>query len=228
MGVSVVAGAALLVLALLAASAFFFLRATSKPIPLEAPPVVSSTPSPPPLNIHGIVLADGPRFDPTDVLPMIRERIVDPGDRSEVHLLGIVVRGASEGAVNLDSQGASVTYQYLVVHRDPRAEKALERKGERVEMTLQRDPPPITRVEENPSTKTVTEPLCVWHAAWQAAVASGLPRTEIMDAVYALDAQGKHGVWSFSLRNQPESNRWIDGQTCAIKASQPAQVNPPP
>lgn len=218
-GVGPFAGAAVLLFALLAAGAFFLLRARPQPVAVEPPPPVSTTPAPPPLNIHGIVLPDGPHLDPTDVLHMTRALAAERDARTDVRLLGIVIRGASMGKVNLDEKEASVTYQYLVVRRDLRAEKADERKGERVELTLRREAPPVTRTEQDPATKTVPEPLCVWDAAWQAAVASGLPPNEIIDVIYALEPQGKHGVWSFTLRRQPETGRVIDGRTCAIKAS---------
>ena len=170
-----------------------------------------------PLEILGIVLHDGPVVDPTDLLHTSRERVADGRDLVDVKLLGIVVRGASNGKVNLEDPNVSLTYQFMVVQRDIHARKADERRGERVELVLQRDAPQTAKMFIAPTTRTPPEPICIWSAAWTAASASGMPNDAVIDVDYALDPQRLIGVWTFTTREQPKVTRIIDGQTCAIK-----------
>ena len=186
---------------------------------VEEEPVVPTSAAPPPPVILGITLQDGPLVDPTDTLHASRQRVAEKKDLSDVRLLGIAVRGAYHAKVNLDDAETSLTYQFLVIHRDARASKAEERRGERVELTLQRISPQTTRMEVSPNTRTPVEPHCVWSAAWAAVVASGLPADGTMDVVYGLDKQHSQGVWTFTTREQRANTRVVDGQTCAIKSA---------
>ena len=210
----------LVLLAAIVGVVFFVQRDGHSRVAEDQPDAASSS-SPPPLVIIGVSLRDGPLVDPTDTLHLSRERVAVGKDLVDVRLLGIIVRGASNGRVDLDATDTSLTYQFLVIHRDARASKAEERRGERVELTLQRIAPQTTRMDVPPTTRTAPEPLCVWSAAWSAAVASGLSSSATMDAVYGLDAQNTRGIWTFTPRDQPKMARVIDGQTCAIKTARP-------
>jgi len=137
-----------------------------KVVEQTAPAASSPTP---PLVILGITLTDGPLVDPTDMLHISRERVADKKDPADVKLLGIIVKGAHHGKVNLDQDSTSLTYQFLVRHRDLRGARADERRLERVELNLQRVAPQTTKMDMPPTTKTPPEPNCIWNAAWNAA-----------------------------------------------------------
>jgi len=220
MGAAVFVAAALLLIAVGGTAAFFLLREpidvasaqSAAPPPVELPP-------PPPLNINGVLLKDGPAIDPTDVLYLVRARVGEGVAPTDVNLLAIRVHRARLGKVNVEDAQASVTYEYLVTRRDPRAAKADERKAERVALTLRADAPAVERKDEDWKTKTVPEPTCVWNAAWRAALASGLSDKDYLDVTYGIAAKGTGTVWLFSVPDRPETERRIDGETCAIKLS---------
>jgi hypothetical protein len=220
MGAAVFVAAALLLIAVGGTAAFFVIREPVAVGPAQsAPPPPATRPAPPPLNINGILLKDGPEIDPTDVIHLVRARVGEGVAPNDVKLLAIRVHRASLGKVNLDDEKASVTYEYLVTHRDPRAAKADERKSERVAFTLRADAPAVERVEEDVKAKTVPEPTCVWNAAWRAAIASGLSNKDHLEVTYGIDEKSIGTVWFFSVPDRPETERRIDGETCAIKLS---------
>jgi hypothetical protein len=211
----VIAAAALLLLAVMAAAIFFLWRSDPDllaPIDSAAPP---APPPPPALTIHGITLTDGPVVDPTDVMHLVQAHIAGKEATNEAQLLSITIQRANHGKVDLDDERASITYEYLLIRRDPLAEV----KRERVTLTLRKDPPPVTRSAATGPTKTVHDPICVWSTAWRAATASGLPKTEPLDASYGPDPKGRHPVWIFTVPGR-DSIRAVDGRTCAIKSSQ--------
>lgn len=217
-GAAVFAAAALLLIAVGGTAAFFLIQDPVEPKePTNAQPVASEPPVRPPLNLNGVVLKDGPVVDPTDVIHLVRARVGDGEPPVHVKLLGITVHRAHEGKVHLDDDEAHVTYEYLVIHRDPRAEE--ERTAERVTFTLQATPPEVKKAEEKVNIQTVDEPTCVWNAAWRAAVASGLSDKAHLDVSYAWDEASRQAVWTFSEPANPEMTRVIDGKTCAIKSS---------
>lgn len=220
MGAAVFVAAALLLIAVGGTAAFFIIRkpVDERPAHSAAPPPVE-LPPPPPLNINGVLLKDGPAVDPTDVIHLVRARVGEGVAPTDVNLLGIRVHRARVGKVNVEDPQASITYEYLVTRRDPRAAKADERKSERVALMLRADAPAVERTEEDWKTKTVPEPTCVWNAAWRAAIASGLSDKDYLDVSYGIDAKGTGTVWFFSVPDRPETERRIDGETCAIKLS---------
>ena len=123
-----------------------------------------------------------PEVDPTDVIHLVRSRVAGDEPPLHVKLLSIMVHRARLGHVNLDDEESFVTYEYLVIHRDPRADK--ERTAERVKFTLQATPPNVQKTEEKVDIQTVDEPTCVWSAAWRAAIASGLSEKAHMKVTY--------------------------------------------
>jgi hypothetical protein len=220
MGAAVFVAAALLLIAVGGTAAFF---ATRKPVVETEVATASAAPVPPPperppLNINGIDLGQGPEIDPTDILHLVRARIGDQG--AVVKLLGISVHRARLGKVNLDDPEASVAYRWLVVRRDVRAAKADERSIERVELTIRGDAPPIERELTKTEDVTVVEPMCVWSAAWRAAIASGLSEKDHLEGTYGPNPKNpKRAVWTFAVRDRPETIRIVDGESCAIKLS---------
>lgn len=210
-----IAAAALLLLAVITVAIFFLWRSDPEllaPVDSAAPP---PPPPPPALTINGITLTNGPMVDPTDVMHLVQAHIAGKEATDEAQLLSITVRRARDGKVDLNDEQASITYDYLLIHRDRLAEV----KRERVTLTLQKNAPPMTRTQETGPTKTVHDPICVWSAAWRAATASGLPKTEPMDATYGPDPKGRHPVWIFTIPGR-DSIRPVDGRSCAIKSSQ--------
>lgn len=226
MGAAVFAAAALLLIAVGGTAAFFLLRepADTDTVP-SAATTIAPVPERPPLNVNGIVLKDGPEVDPTDVIHLVRGRLLDMHPGTEVKLLGIEVHRAQLGKVNLDDTEAYVTYRYLIIKRDPRAAKANEKSATRVEFMLRADAPDVKSSEAPPDSRTVEEPLCVWSAAWRSAIASGLSEKDHLEVSYGLDEKGKDAVWSFSVRDRPDTQRAIDGQSCAIKVSKVAPAD---
>jgi hypothetical protein len=216
---AVFASAAVLLLAIGGTAAFFFLTReplSARGIPADTSAVSPVTPADAPLNINGVVLEDGPEVDPTDVIHLVRKRVAEP--QSDVELVEILAHRASRGKVNLDDPEASIRYTYLVSRADARASKASKRARERVEIILRAEPPPIQRVVAAKGTTTVPEPLCVWNAAWRAAISSGLSEKDVYEVSYGPDTRGSGGAWTFFIKDAPERRREVDGETCAIKA----------
>lgn len=215
----VVIGALLGVLAILIGTIVVYSKFSKRVVHEEVVDQSTELPSSEPSHpvILGVTLVKGMNVDPTDILQATRERVAEKKNINDVRLLGIFARGASNAKVNLEEEKASVSFQFLVIHRDVRANKAEDRRAERVEMTFQRNSPQTNRMDLSASTRTVPEPVCIWSAAWNAAIASGLPTDERMDVSYALDPAQNKGVWTFTTQGQPMLTRLIDGQTCAIK-----------
>jgi len=220
MGAAVFVAAALLLIAVGGTLLFFVIRKPPQPVAVASvdvpPPVV---PERPPLNINGIDLGPGPEIDPTDVIHLVRGRIKE--GEVEVKLLGMTVHRARLGKVNLDDPEAFVTYRWLVTKRDVRAAKADELTMEIVRFTLRADAPPIERESTKVKENTVAEPVCVWSAAWRAAIASGLSEKDYLEVSYGPNPNKvTNAVWTFEVRDRPETVRVIDGDNCAIKLTE--------
>ena len=217
-GAAVFAAAALLLIAVGGTAAFFLIQDPVEPKSCTSvQPADTELPERAPLNLNGVVLKDGPEVDPTDVIHLVRSRVAGDEPPLHVKLLSIMVHRARLGHVNLDDEESFVTYEYLVIHRDPRADK--ERTAERVKFTLQATPPNVQKTEEKVDIQTVDEPTCVWSAAWRAAIASGLSEKAHMKVTYGWDEASRQAVWTFVESSNPEMKRTLDGKTCAIKTA---------
>lgn len=218
MGAAVFAAAALLLIAVGGTAAFFITRKPAVESP-SAGPTVAPTPTQPeraPLNINGVDLGQGPEIDPTDVIHLVRARVGDKG--TEVKLLDMSIHRARLGKVNLDDPEAAVVYRWLVIRRDVRAAKVDELNMERVQFSIRADAPPIEREPTKTKDTTVAEPVCVWSAAWRAAIASGLSEKDPLEVTYGPNPKKtSEAVWTFAVRDRPETIRVIDGENCAIK-----------
>ncbi len=215
-----VAGA-LLLIAVAGSAAFFVIREPGEPVATpnstEAPTV--DPPERPPLNVNGVVLRDGPKIDPTDVIFLVRARLQETESPHDMKLMGIAIHRAHESKVDLDDAEAWVTYDYLLSWRNPRAAKVEEHSTSRLKLTLRSDAPAVQKSEEGTDGETVPDPTCVWNAAWRAAIASGLSAKDHLDVTYGPWEGGKGAVWIFEVPGRPDTRRVIDGRSCAIKLS---------
>lgn len=207
----VVAVAGLLLIAGLGLSAYRLLIVAPRPLASNPPPLPSG---PIPWTVQGVTIPDRARVDPTDVLPAVRRRIVE--GNGDYKLLEITVVHARDGRVDLTSAGAEITYRYVCEERDPRS-ATNEPKRERVEFVLSEAAEPPRRSKIVAGDESVQEPVCVWSAAWRAAVASGFRPDSDFEAHYVKRPKSDKPSWIFTVPDKPELKRELDGMTCAIK-----------
>lgn len=191
----------------------FKMIAVAPPAGPPPPPPTASVPTP--LTLEGVAVADPTRADPSDLLPAARKRIAETSP--DCRLIEIVLVRGRAGVVNLSTQGAQITYRCLYEEINPRVDKK-DLKRESVELTLRENNPAIVRVKAAATDEPVADPLCVWSAAWRAALASGInPQAEI-EARYARRPKTDKSSWVITPLDKPEGRVEIDGATCAIRA----------
>jgi len=189
-----------------------------KHVPIASAPT-SQASSPTPLTLEGVAIADPMRADPTDLLPAARKRITEGS--MDYRLVEIsLVRGRA-GVVNLTQPGSQIIFRYLYEQNDPRVDKK-NLKRERVDLTLRESSPSLERAKAVAGDDPVQDPLCVWSAAWRAAVASGFNPEAEFEARYArrpkADKPDK-GSWTINAIDKLDSKVEIDGISCAIRSS---------
>jgi hypothetical protein len=210
------------VLAIIAAGGLLFLAGAGlvayrylRTPPAESYLATSAVPTPPaaassaPLAIQGVPVPDPARVDATDVLPSVRRRLTEGG--ADLGLLDITVSGARNGGVNLKAPGAQITYRFLA---EPPTTAG---RRDRVELTLSDSAPAPARSTPEAADVRLPDPVCVWSAAWRAAVAAGLDAQADVEARYAKHPKTGKPVWAFNVRDKPDTRREIDGASCAIK-----------
>lgn len=182
---------------------------SAPPPPVEAPPAA-------PLTLEGIAIANPARTDPTDLLPAVRRRITEGSP--DFRLVEIAVSRARKGVVDLTRPEPSISYRYLYEQNDPRLDKgALKR--ERVDLSLHASAPLIERVKPAAGDEPTQDPLCVWSAAWRAAVAAGFPADAEVDARYGRKAGTDKSYWTLQVVDKPETKIELDGVSCSIRVS---------
>jgi hypothetical protein len=185
------------------------------PPPVVTPPPPPTVSAPTPLTLEGVAVADPTRVDPSELLPSARKRITEASP--ECKLLEISFVRSKGGLVNLTTPGAQIVYRCLYEEINPRVDKK-DLKRERIELTLRESKPTLERQKAAATDEVVADPLCVWSAAWRAAVASGInPEAEI-EARYARRPKADKGSWILTPLDKPEGKVEIDGVTCAIRA----------
>lgn len=207
-----VAVAGLLLIAGLGVAGYKMLAVKVTPI-ASAPVTVPSSPTP--LTLEGVAIADPTRADPTDLLPSARKRITEGS--MDYRLVEISVTRGRAGVVNFTQPGAQIGFRYVYVQNDPRIDKK-DLKRERVELTLRESAPLLERSKAVAGDDPIQDPLCVWSAAWRAAVASGviLPDAEF-EARYAKRPKADKASWTINAMDKPDSKVEIDGVSCAIR-----------
>jgi hypothetical protein len=188
---------------------------------IVVPPVAVTTPPPPtasapmPLTLEGVAVADPTRADPSDLWPAARKRISEASP--DCKLVDISFVRGKGGVVNLTTPGAQIVYRCLYEEINPRVDKK-DLKRERIELSLREAKPALERTKAVATDEVVADPLCVWSAAWRAAVASGInPEAEI-EARYARRPKADKGSWILTPLDKPEGKVEIDGVTCAIRS----------
>jgi hypothetical protein len=184
-----------------------------KPAPIVAappPPVVTAVP----LSLEGVSVADPARADPTDILPSARKRVSDGS--IDYKLLEIsIVRGRA-GVVNLTRTDSQISYAFLYEQNDPRLDKK-DQARERVDLTLRGSAPVIERAKSQASDEPVQEPMCVWSAAWRAAVAAGFNQEAEFNARYGKRSKTDKAAWTLTAIDKPDDRLEIDAVSCAIR-----------
>lgn len=185
-------------------------------VPPPAPPAPAPTASsaPPPLVLDGVAIANPARTDPTDLLPSVRKRVTEGSP--DFRLVEIAISRARNGLVDFTRAEPSITYRYLYEQNDPLVDKK-QLKRERVDFTLKSSQPSIARDKPAATDEPVQDPLCVWSAAWRAAVASGFPADAEVDAHYLRRPKTDKSYWVIQVSDKPETKVELDGTTCSIK-----------
>lgn len=183
--------------------------------PPSAPPPPPPAPSvTPPLVLEGVAIANPGKTDPTDLLPSVRKRVTEGSP--DYRLVEIAISRARNGTVDLTRAEPSITYRYLYEQSDPRVDKK-QLKRERADFTLKSTQPVLERTKPAATDEPVQDPLCVWSAAWRAAVASGFPADLEADARYARRPKTDKSYWVIQGTEKPETRVELDGISCSIK-----------
>jgi len=190
----------------------FLLRSALRPKKEEPPPPVSVV-VPQVLMLNGIPIQDRLKIDATDLLPSVKRRITEGS--LDAALVEISVQGARGGSVDLSNAGSQVSYTYVVAPQGTVAADPLSAR-ERVELVINDAALPAKKGASR-GDKAVADPICVWSAAWRAAMASGLSSSSVIDAKYSYNSKSDKAVWVFTVREHPEIEREIDGMSCAIR-----------
>ena len=183
------------------------------------PPLPSASAPPPrpriePQIVAGVVLTDPNHVDATDVLPLVRKRVI--AWEPEAKLLEITVTHAkANGHVNVNEPGSEIVLKYLSEKKDPRAAKGKETTRSRLVFALRPGAADPEIVPGLPTDKGVAEPNCIWGAAYRAALKSGLPDGTI-DARYGWVAKADAAAWTFTSNGE---TREVDGNTCVIHST---------
>jgi hypothetical protein len=213
-----------LILALVGAAGLLFIAglgyagfrmiAVHEPQPIAVPPPPPSGPTP--LTLEGVAVADPKRADPTDLLSAARKRVSE--GNQDYRLLEIAVLKARNGFVDLNEDGAQITYRYLYEQNDPRTAKK-DLKRERAELTLRSNTPSLERSKALAGDAPVADPLCVWSAAWRAVIAAGLNPDSLIEARYGKLPKAEKPGWTFTSADRPDRPIELDGASCVIRAN---------
>jgi hypothetical protein len=205
--------AGLLLIAGIGYAGYKMIAVTETPVASAPPPPASG---PAPLTLEGVAVPDPARADPTDLLAAARKRVVE--GNLDYRLVEIAVLKGRNGVVNFATPGAQIVYRFLYEQRDPRLDKK-DLKRERADLTLREAAPVLERNKAAAADEPVQDPLCVWSAAWRAAVASGFNSDSVFEAHYAKRPKGDKPLWTIWALDKPESKVEIDGISCVIRTT---------
>jgi hypothetical protein len=194
------------------------LRAALQPKAAPSAPPAVSVSAPEVLMLNGIPIQDRHKIDATDLLTSVRRRVAE--GNLDAALVDISVSGAQAGGVDMSAPGAQIVYHYVVSPPNTSAADPLSAR-ERAEFVVSDAALPVKKTPSN-GDKAVPDPICVWSAAWRAAIASGLSPSLLTDAKYAYNPKLEKATWVFTVRDNPELEREVDGMSCTIRVRQGA------